>query len=308
MIDNTSDPFGSGLLKRLTPLVGADHTVGSGEPVEDPTPFAQNPANTRNGEKANSSFDRRHRLAITFVWTLPDRLNKAKILLANWEVSGIFAAQSGQPFSPLNFSPGSPCNPATAPLGSQRPNIGNPSATTDTVALLNNTGCFDPNSTVPGVAEFAKMNQLVPGAGPYITPSGQSVDPATVRFVQAPRTGFGNAGRNILTGPATANLDMSLSKRIPIGDRFELQLRAEVFNFLNRKNSGPFAGNPFIATDQQVSSTIFGPHPTPASRSGLTPENAIDARLGFASGASFLTQKYLMTSSRRVQFALKLLF
>ena len=47
---------------------------------------------------------------------------------------------------------------------------------------------------------------------------------------------FGNAGRNILDGPGYQNVNLALLKRVPLGGRTSLQLRAEAFNLLNRTN------------------------------------------------------------------------
>jgi hypothetical protein len=52
----------------------------------------------------------------------------------------------------------------------------------------------------------------------------------------APEFTFGNAGRNSLTGPAYASLDLSLSKRMALGPSRALELRLEVFNALSRAN------------------------------------------------------------------------
>jgi hypothetical protein len=51
---------------------------------------------------------------------------------------------------------------------------------------------------------------------------------------------FGSAGRNILRGPGTANLDFGLSKSIRLGqvETRRLQIRAEFFNGLNHTNFG----------------------------------------------------------------------
>ena len=52
---------------------------------------------------------------------------------------------------------------------------------------------------------------------------------------------FGNAGRNILIGPGSINLDASIFKAFPIrwiNERSELQFRAEAFNFLNHPQFG----------------------------------------------------------------------
>ena len=56
-------------------------------------------------------------------------------------------------------------------------------------------------------------------------------------FVQPPDGQFGNAGRNIMTGPGFNNLDFSLSRSMPLrGDKHHLQLRGEFFNMLNHPN------------------------------------------------------------------------
>jgi hypothetical protein len=47
---------------------------------------------------------------------------------------------------------------------------------------------------------------------------------------------FGNAGRNILEGPGYQNVNLALLKQVPLSGNARLQLRAEVFNLLNRAN------------------------------------------------------------------------
>ncbi len=47
---------------------------------------------------------------------------------------------------------------------------------------------------------------------------------------------FGSAGRNILDGPGYQNVNLALLKRVRLGGRTSLQLRAEAFNLLNRTN------------------------------------------------------------------------
>lgn len=56
---------------------------------------------------------------------------------------------------------------------------------------------------------------------------------------QVPATGtFGNAGTSPLYSSHFANADMSLFKNIPVGERFSINLRAEVFNVFNIQNYG----------------------------------------------------------------------
>ncbi len=47
---------------------------------------------------------------------------------------------------------------------------------------------------------------------------------------------FGNVGRNAVRGPGLVNLDASFFKNFPVRERFRFQLRAELFNSLNRVN------------------------------------------------------------------------
>jgi hypothetical protein len=90
---------------------------------------------------------------------------------------------------------------------------------------------------------------------------------------------LGNAGRNSLTGPGLNDWDLSLIKNTHITERFNVQFRAEAFNLLNHSN---------FATPDRVTAQIFD-----------------------ASGAVVPTAgqlKATSTSSRQMQFALKVLF
>ena len=51
---------------------------------------------------------------------------------------------------------------------------------------------------------------------------------------------FGNAGLNILRGPAFQNWDIALFKNFRYSERISVQLRGEAFNFLNH----PLLSNP----------------------------------------------------------------
>jgi hypothetical protein len=50
---------------------------------------------------------------------------------------------------------------------------------------------------------------------------------------------FGNLGRGTLSGPGLADVDFSLFKNTGIGEKANLQFRAECFDLLNRANYGP---------------------------------------------------------------------
>ena len=55
----------------------------------------------------------------------------------------------------------------------------------------------------------------------------------TSAFVAPPIYMFGNSGRNILSGPGTKQIDLSLFKSFMLAERRRLEFRAEAFNALN---------------------------------------------------------------------------
>jgi hypothetical protein len=86
----------------------------------------------------------------------------------------------------------------------------------------------------------------VGGAFGYDRPNevdSATASPGVVRyggraFVIGPPYTFGNAGRNILTGPAFASLDASVGRLFRLGGERRLETRLEVYNALNRQNLG----------------------------------------------------------------------
>ena len=52
-------------------------------------------------------------------------------------------------------------------------------------------------------------------------------------FALQPQYTYGNSGRNILRGPGYSNLDFTLQKYFPIGEKIRVQFRAEAFNATN---------------------------------------------------------------------------
>jgi hypothetical protein len=72
----------------------------------------------------------------------------------------------------------------------------------------------------------------------------------TAAFVPNPAYTFGNAGRNSVEGPGLIDLDMSLMKSIPFGDRVASQFRWDLFNVANH----PIFGLP----NNAINSTAFG--------------------------------------------------
>jgi hypothetical protein len=51
-----------------------------------------------------------------------------------------------------------------------------------------------------------------------------------------PLLAYGNAGRDIVTGPGTNNFDATFQKEFPLRETMRLQFRADMFNFFNHPN------------------------------------------------------------------------
>ena len=309
MMDTASEIFGPDV-RRVRSFRTIRQEAGT---VEVITPFAQDPSNPHAAERGNSSFDRRHRGALSFLWSLPQPApGTARAVLGGWQLGGVLTGQTGQPFSPIN-SYGA-CIDASGDgiLSNDRPSLGNPSAPLDSVAFVADPRCVS----------IAPTAQFPTG---YKDASGNSIDPATAHFVQVPLgltpgTPFtsgsntfiaGNVGRNTLIGSRIVNLDFSVMKNFHLREGKTLQLRLEAYDLLNKANPGMPIGNVFSAGAQAAPALAFGsvnPSPTPARVTGLIPENSLDAFDATTGAPLFLSQRFMNTSSRRIQAAVKFTF
>jgi len=146
-------------------------------------------------ERANSNFDRRQMLILSYVYDIPTPKDWSKALqhtLGGWTLSGISSFQSGVP---LNIT--LPGDNAGIGGGPYRPDV-----------------IRDPN--LPS-GQRTRERYFDPGA-----------------FAQPARGKFGNAGRNIVRQGGLNNWDLALFKNIPLGwETMKLQFRGELFNAFN---------------------------------------------------------------------------
>jgi hypothetical protein len=168
----------------------------SGESSNSPIQNSRNLA----VQRGDSTFDVRHKLAISGTYELP--FGKGKHLLTSapkvvelvaggWQLNTIATLMTGLPFTPVM----------------------------QTSNLNTGTGSQFPNRI---------------GSG--ILPSDQrSIDRwfDASAFVAPAQYTFGNSGRNILRGPGTKQIDLSLFKRFPFAEKRWVEFRAEAFNALN---------------------------------------------------------------------------
>ena len=182
-------------------------------------------------------------------------LNKA---VGGWSLSAIANLQSGFAFSPqLGYNPtgsGDTRNPV-------RPDI-NP-AFTGNLYPKKVGEWFNPNAFLAPVSKLSSTGTITGGA-------------------------VGNLGRDTLTGPGLAELDLSLLKTTRLGasERYNLQFRSEFFNILNHTN---------FTTPNAIT---YASAPTLVS--GIYTAPSISPTAGVITATA--------TTSRQIQFGLKLIF
>ncbi len=180
--------------------------------------------------RANSDFDQRHLVNLSYIYELPlerwarafnfaddDPTNtvaghgpsdKAKAFLAGWQLSGITIYSSGTPFSVIDG--GSPSGVSTSD------NAG--------VLAVIGPGSYPDVAIPPDIHPTINRN-TGPLFGPIIGNPSQFVAPQGLTY--------GNAGRNLLTNPSRINFGMSVTKDVRMGEGRSLQFRLETFNIFN---------------------------------------------------------------------------
>jgi hypothetical protein len=113
-----------------------------------------------------------------------------------------------------------------------------------TVTLL--PGADNSNTGIPSIG-FGVVDRPNVSGDPHLSDRRPDRWFNTGAFTMPAFGAFGNAGRNILEGPAFSSVNVSLIKDTILHERLTVQLRAEVFNLLDRANFGlpdGFFGSP----------------------------------------------------------------
>ncbi|MFI4942330.1 MAG: carboxypeptidase regulatory-like domain-containing protein [Burkholderiales bacterium] len=148
-----------------------------------------------------SNFDRPHNFVLNFIYQTPKVADGvAGILLNDWQLSGIYRWTSGRPYA-INYS---------------IPGIG-------AANLVGNDG--NPN------ARIVVKDGCDPGGGWSDDPYKQ-IDTSCFLPPQVGSDGAESA-RFFLWNPPIVNLDLSVSKVIPVGKRVRMEVRLDMFNALN---------------------------------------------------------------------------
>jgi hypothetical protein len=165
----------------------------------------------------NSDFDGRHAFTAVVTYDLPTPSKGPKLLLGGWQLSGLAAFRTGQPFNITTSND----NTGTDE-GNQRPDL-----------------IGDPYAGVSHSFNSAGVTWLNPSA-----------------FAQPVAGTFGNLSRNKFYGPGYGAVDLAVFKNTKITERIGTQLRVEMFNLFNHKNfappSGTFGSGSFLTTADTI--------------------------------------------------------
>jgi len=220
--------------------------------------------------RARSDFDIKRTLVFSLNWQVPSAKSLAgpAAWIANgWELGAIFKVSDGIPFDATWGTGADPQGLSNSDDWAFPDRLNTPGCATLTNPGNPNhyvkTECF----TVPTAPNAAFWTANCDPAPPSL---GGPVDPASLQCFNL----RGNAGRNLMTGPGTTNLDFSIFKNQSIkriSESFNVQFRAEFFNILNHPNFRV----PDIASGY---TDIFDGTGTPLSTAGVLTKTSTDAR------------------------------
>ncbi|MBB5061226.1 hypothetical protein HDF16_005962 [Granulicella aggregans] len=177
------------------------------------------PTNIRAVEYGTSEDQIHNRFALSLNYQLQygkQFTGIKKLIVSGWQANTISVWQTGKPFSIVESGSG-----ADNPLDS------GPAATTPKAygysnrAVPQNSGGSDRPNTIGNIHLTHKSN------AEYFN---------TAAFAPQPLGTIGNTQRNSLVGPNFRHVDLSIFKNFPVGERVNLQFRAESFNISNTPN------------------------------------------------------------------------
>jgi hypothetical protein len=206
----------------------------------------------RTCDIASSDEDIRHVFSMNTVYRLPfgkgrtyfNQNGIADAILGGWELSSAASARSGTPVN---------------------------------VTITRDASVIPDGLAIENGASFQRPNYV---AGQSLIPTNQSIGNwiNVAAFTTPLPLTWGNAGRNLVRGPAFWQADAALSRDFRITERFTAVLRIEGFNIFNRAQYGNPNGNFSSASFGQITTTVNGTSPT---GSGTPREFQVAMRLRF---------------------------
>jgi hypothetical protein len=272
--------YGHSLDTPMGQLVGADC---EGAPGMDTGVSS----NTRANDYGPSCFDVRHNFHMSLLYHFPNLKSNGVLskIADGWWMGSIVSLQTGLPFTPI--------------LAINRSNSGNLNNMPDRVDINNQAiaqGIVLTNAeggTYTAAANFIPYNPktvITGNPNQWFNPNMFHMEP----MVPCPNNAaltcgtLGDATRGVLRGPGLGDWDFSLAKDTAVslfGEQESVEFRAEIFNILNHANFG-----------MPASATVFN---------GATSVLGAYQQAPLAGVGQITTT---VTTSRQIQFALKLIF
>ncbi len=204
----------------------------------------------------NADFDVRQRASVSAIRAIPFAKNTTgafKRILDGWQVTPIFSAQTGNPFTLFDCT----------------------NQQFEVCPRLFQVGAINHNANTSLGAIAGLTNRFSIANIPLTSIDSSYVDPLTGTSEFGPYPSTMN-GRNSFYGPGLWNLDIGIIKNTKITERFSLQFRAEFFNVFNHSNLY------FIGEDQDVSglgTDAAGTSLQSTARRGISPtQNTVERR------------------------------
>jgi hypothetical protein len=191
-------------------------SIGAGNSFVYPTTVP----NFRSLDYGPADFDHRSVSAISYVYTVPKFLNEApgavRYVVNGWATSGLFQFRSGDPLTIFSSS-----------------------------SNLDGSGQDRDRAVQTGPALGGAACSTAVNCKSYLNPAS---------FANPVSGEFGTVVKGSFVGPQYADWDVSVARKFPIGERTDLQFRAEYFNVLNHTNLGD-PGTTLGSTFGRITST-----------------------------------------------------
>jgi hypothetical protein len=186
------------------------HTID--DSIDLQSPLEPQDSRFPNQERGNSNLDQRHRWVTSAVYQSASAKSGDsfwKHFLGDFAVAPIVEFSSGRPYTVITGVD------YRLDLGASngRPSVGN------------TLGIATTSPYIPGVT-FTVPDSCLLGDGTSFSVSG----------ISPPYGCNGNLSRNAFVAPNFFQWDLRVSKRVPFGERFKLDLIADAFNLTNRTN------------------------------------------------------------------------
>ncbi|MGH9501506.1 MAG: carboxypeptidase regulatory-like domain-containing protein [Terriglobales bacterium] len=186
-------------------------------------PQANNPFNPRDS-RGLCDHDVTHNFNVSGLYSFPTIPMAPRLIGRGWQISTIYTAISGRPFSAL-------INGDTSGQG------------------LSSTSLRASYDGSPIHYNYRNPDAYV--VETYITDPTTQADPCGNNALGSPLSPFyfpcagtiGNSRRNLLRGPGLSQWDATVIKDTKVGERLTVQFRWEVYNLFNHANFAPYVSN-----------------------------------------------------------------